>query len=289
MRLRDVKQRGTAMLIHPRFPTASEHRMVCAPAVRLRPIAPAFTLIETLVVISIMAILLSMLLPALKSARATVKSLECSTNMRTVSTEFSLFAEGLSAEGRGDSESLRGNRFRINDFQDQLYQIDEFWNLGLQTRGAVGAGDSFMVCPAGSPDLVKRKGLPCSAKALGPPQNVSLAVNMRLYRAAVEFMGRRVLAPAASTLVSPRILHYPDVPLVLDVDGRQAARRGVEPFYIAPPVRGLDDPYSDGRYWTPSKRHHGRTNVAFVGGHVLSSEAPASERWDWSRQGEAGQ
>ena len=253
-----------------------------------RPSVRAFTLLETLTVITIIALLMSFLVPALNGARTAAKTLHCSSNMRTIAVEFQLFASGKSADGRGDSEMLGQNRFWINDFQDSVYQLDEFWDLPEDRTGQLSVGDEPMLCPAGAGSLTKREGLPCSGEAVGPLENVSLAVNMRLYRAVVDFHGRRILAPAASTHVLSRILNHPYVPLAMDVDGQKAARLGIDPFYIAPGLPGVDDSYGNNRYWVPSKRHGGKTIVAFVGGHVLSSANPEEERWDWEYQAEAG-
>ncbi len=245
-------------------------------------------MIETLVVFTIIATLLSILLPALTSARDAVKELHCSSNLKTVAMEFEFFAEGESRQGRGDSRVLGPKRFWIQDFQESLYGLDEFWDAPTSAVGDLRAGTAAMLCPAGAPQLQKRSGLPCGNEAIGPAQDVSIAMNMRLYRAVIEFQGRRVLAPAASTQLRPRILHHSYVPLALDVDGKEAARRGLEPFYTAPPIASSTDPYSDGRYWMPSGRHRGKTNAAFVGGHVLSSARPGQERWDWKYQAEVG-
>ena len=253
-----------------------------------RPGVRAFTLLETLMVMTIIAILMSVLVPALHAARTAAKTLHCSSNMRTITVEFELFASGESAEGRGDSEMLGRSRFWINDFQDSVYHLDEFWDLPEDQTGQLTVGDDPMLCPAGARSLTKREGLPCSHEAVGPPENVSLAVNMRLYRAVVDFRGKQVLAPAASTRVSSRIFNHPYVPLVMDVDGKEAARVGIDPFYIAPALPGVDDPYRRNRHWMPSTRHGGKTIVAFVGGHVLTSAKPEEERWDWEYQAEAG-
>jgi len=51
---------------------------------RLKSSSRGFTLIELLVVIAIIGILMSLILPAVMSARATARRLECSSNMRNV-------------------------------------------------------------------------------------------------------------------------------------------------------------------------------------------------------------
>lgn len=248
----------------------------------------AFTLIEMLVTISIIAVLLAILLPAISSARQAAKTIVCSSNMKTIVMEFGFFADGTSEGGQGDSEALGGTRFRINDFQDSLYHLDEFWDRGEDTVGSLNNSKELALCPAGAPSLTKRRGLPCGREAVGPVEDVSLAVNMRLYRAVFDFKGKQLLASPSATHVSAKILDHPYVPLIMDADGRAAASKGVDPFYMAPPLKDTDDPYSDGRYWSPSDRHAGKTVVGFIGGHVLRSEKPEEERWEWSYQGEFG-
>lgn len=247
-----------------------------------------FTLIELLVVIAIMATLFSILLPALSAVRGSAKSLVCASNLKSVTVEFTLFADGSGSNGRGDSEKLGTSRFQINDFQESLYRIAEFWDRPGTDTDTLRSDSAVLLCPAGPATLTRRSGFPCSSAAIGEPEGVTTAFNMRLYRASVEFKEKRVLAPAASTVVRDDILGHSYVPLAFDADGDEAARRSIEPFYSAPAVGDADDAYATGNYWFPSARHRGKTNVAFVGGHVLTSEAPATERWDWAYQASVG-
>lgn len=237
---------------------------------------------------AIIALLISILLPAMASARSSAKALVCSSNMRSAVIQFAEFAAGDAPSGQGDSEAIGKYRFFVNDAQEQLYGISEFWDAGAANSASLGANNSLMVCPAAPGKLIKRRGFPCSSSALQPPENVSIAFNMRLYRASMEFKGKKLLSGVASTTVHRGILNHPYVPVIMDVDGKEAVQRSLDPFYTAPPLNGVDDAYADGKYWMPSDRHAGQTNVAFVGGHVLRSAKPADEHWDWSYQAEAG-
>lgn len=60
--------------------------------------AAAFTLIELLIVIAIIAMLLSMVLPSLAMTRLTMQRTQCSANMRTLSLATFMY---MDSEGRG--------------------------------------------------------------------------------------------------------------------------------------------------------------------------------------------
>jgi prepilin-type N-terminal cleavage/methylation domain-containing protein/prepilin-type processing-associated H-X9-DG protein len=245
------------------------------------------SLVELLVVVAILAVLMSILLPALTAARGRMKTVKCACNLRTAGFDFQLFAEGQTSQGRGDSDTLLGkNRFRIEDFQDRLYRIDEFWQDPAVAAVTLEPSRDIMLCPAGRGPVTRYPNYPCGPSAIQPLDGVTIAANMRLYRAVTIFMGRPMLAPAASTAVRTDILHHPYVPLLMDVDAVEAVRAGREPFYIAPPLPGEISPYADGRSWIPGRRHGRMVNVVFVGGHVLASRAPEREPWDWAYQGE---
>lgn len=247
----------------------------------------AFTLIELLVVMAILGVLLGVLLPALSAVRRSAKQLICTANIRNVVSDFNAFVDGTHPLGRGESENLGQGRFKINDFQDLLYRLDEYWDQGAARTATLSSDRDAMLCPSGAAKLTRRVGRPCGREALTPVPDVSIALNMRLYRPVVNFRGKNILAPTASALVSPRILDHPYLPLAIDVDGAKMVERGVDPFYVAPRLADVDDPYATGRYWVQSARHGRTVNVGFVGGHVLSSQHPDQERWDWSYQAES--
>ncbi|MFQ5424453.1 MAG: prepilin-type N-terminal cleavage/methylation domain-containing protein [Phycisphaerae bacterium] len=244
-----------------------------------------FTLIELLVVLGIIGLLLAILLPALRAGREAAYDLRCRANMRAVLMSFRDFADVTGSGSRGDSNALGPNLFRLEDFQEDIYQIDEFWSGERIERRPIEHRSQALMCPAGPRRLERRSGLPCSAGAIGPQKNVSVAFNSRLHRKTAE-MGGIIFARQA--YLADQILNYPDVPLIFDVDGEEAAGRNVLPYYSAPPLKdkGIPDIYRGGNQWFPSFRHSNRRmNIGYIGGHVLSSASPLSEPWSrWGYQ-----
>jgi prepilin-type N-terminal cleavage/methylation domain-containing protein/prepilin-type processing-associated H-X9-DG protein len=259
----------------------------CTPSRGLRT-RQAFTLLELLIVVLIVALLIALLTPSVRATRARVRQLNCTSNLRNVTMQFQFFADNQCPRGRGDSDRLGANRFRINDFLDSLYRLNKFWDVGTAPQATLQAGREPAMCPAGARQLITRIGYPCGDQAIKPLQAVSFGVNMRLYRGQFLVSGRVVLAPVNVTYVPASILDHPYVPIMLDVDGDEAVQRGLMPFYVAPPIVGEDSPYSSGRYWMPSRRHPGGVNVAFVGGHVLRSARPEQEAWNWNYRASVG-
>jgi prepilin-type processing-associated H-X9-DG protein len=119
-----------------------------------------------------------------------------------------------------------------------------------------------------------------------PAANVSYAMNRRLAFAPVCVGG----VPLAQFVpVRDHVLEHPMVPLMFDVDAEaMLASPGVAwqpgtPFFSAP-AGTLDEcnVYSGGAYWFPALRHRGKVSIAFVGGHVVSTDRPLSNpAWDW--------
>lgn len=240
------------------------------------------TLIELLVVMAIIALLISLFSGVAVKLRHSSRSLHCRIHLRAVALDFQLFADVQSAESRGHSEMLSGERFYLRDFVDREYRIDEFWE-GSDAPQTMSDSSETLMCPAGAAQLVRYPDQPCDKGAVKPFADVSVAFNRRLYAETIYFEGRPRFNP--DTLVTSRILEHPHVPLAFDVDGAEAERRNRVPYFSAPPVPNHEDLYAGGTWWFPSDRHSGKTNVVFVGGHVLSSDHPQSENgWDWKYQ-----
>jgi len=247
-----------------------------------------FTLLEMLVVVAILGVLVAILLPALNASRETAHDLKCRANYRSVLIQFTNFADESGAGRRGGSDSM-GPRFMLEDFQESIYGLAEFWGGGESEREQLTMSNQPLMCPAGPGFLERRGTIPCSAGAVTPVNNVTTGFNSRLNRES-RILNDGSIGPRPAYLTS-KILMFPDVPLLFDVDGQLATEREIKPYYAAPPMAPKDgiDIYSQvisgGIYWFPAMRHRGRINVGFIGGHVLSSARPLSEPyWRWNFQ-----
>ena len=97
-----------------------------------------FTLIELLAVIAIIAILTSIILPALSKSRAKARDIVCLNNIKQLLTVFTLYAEDH-------------NGSIISPLSDPIAQTT--WNLVLLNQNylPVGQGSDIFVCPLYDP------------------------------------------------------------------------------------------------------------------------------------------
>lgn len=242
----------------------------------------AFTLVELLIVVAIIALLIGILSPAIHGAIVRARSFKCQMSQRSVAFDFQIFADPQLHGDRGDDGS--SVVFSIETFQESQYGVDEFWRWG--SAGAIdlpdAQGNDPMRCPDVRETLTLRNNLACSNGAVGPATSISFGFNARLHRA--EITDRRGLPRAVRVDLRQDILNRSDVPLLMDVDGQQASQLGVNPVYIAPSLDS-QGPYANSRVWFPGLRHGGKANIAFIDGHVESSSDPENEpSYDWAYQ-----
>ncbi len=114
----------------------------------------AFTLIELLVVIAIIAILASMLLPALNSAKTKAQGIGCANNLRQLSIGWFLYADDnanrlVNNTGVGDTKALRQSW--VNNVED-WGTSDDNTNLIYLTGGKlapfVSKSTGIFKCPS---------------------------------------------------------------------------------------------------------------------------------------------
>jgi prepilin-type N-terminal cleavage/methylation domain-containing protein/prepilin-type processing-associated H-X9-DG protein len=101
-----------------------------------------FTLIELLVVIAIIAVLIGLLLPALGSARDSAKQVKCAANLRSITQQILLYANGNDGWLPG-SPTTSGHDAVNGEFNGIAMQNFDYIGPLAHYSGAVGPGDGL--------------------------------------------------------------------------------------------------------------------------------------------------
>lgn len=123
----------------------------------LRPSSKGFTLVELLVVIGIIALLVSILLPALGKAREAANRVACASNLRQLGLAFRFYAE--SNQGYvplGNRNGAEGHSFYVwwgdRPFGWGLLALQDWQTLGNYGSGqykmAQGMSPQVLYCPS---------------------------------------------------------------------------------------------------------------------------------------------
>ncbi len=256
-------------------------------------VASAFTLVEVLITITILAILISLLLPAARSAVGAARGFKCQMAQRSVTFDFGLFADESLHPYRGDDETppnpampiVPKGQFRLETFIESQYGLDEFWadSYGQAATAKLpdANGRDPMRCAEVKGEITLTRAVPCTQGAVSPPKSVSYGFNERLHRSEARFAlgDPRTIGLSRATLERQGV-SMERVPLLWDVDGAVAAQRGLVPLFSAPAM-GSTTLYSGNQHWFPAMRHNGTMSVSFIDGHVAMTRKPLSEPWAW--------
>ncbi|HYE03224.1 MAG TPA: prepilin-type N-terminal cleavage/methylation domain-containing protein [Phycisphaerales bacterium] len=242
-----------------------------------------FTIVELLIVVAIIAVLISLILPAASGTLKSARGFRCQLAQRSIAFDFAVFADEQLHGDRGDDEVLGDRHFRLETFLDSQYMVDEFWAWPGQTvvRIPDTRGNDPMRCAEVSGDLTLRSNMPCSMGAVEPPQRVSFGFNIRLHRPEITGPSGPQFSPPVR--LTSAVIDADRVPLFWDVDGQAAFDRGVSPMFGGPSL-GSTGPLGGDLYWFPAARHQNQLNVAFTDGSVEATSDPLSEagwRWDY--------
>ncbi len=110
----------------------------------------AFTLVELLVVISIIAMLLSILMPSLQKAREQGRRVVCASQVKQITTSFMLYSmkyDGLIVQDRG----IRMDKFGNMKYTDTIKQAQRPWDASLAVVWSMKeteAKKKIVACPS---------------------------------------------------------------------------------------------------------------------------------------------
>jgi prepilin-type processing-associated H-X9-DG protein len=256
----------------------------------LRRRATAFTLVELLVVVGIIALLISVLLPTLSKARQHAAALQCASNLRQIAVGWQLYADGskgVSCPGRMAKLPGSTNVYPVGN--GEVFRPRWFVTLGAQSgifAYSAPSPDSALdntrlvdnavfACPT-EPDRLNNRNftygynfqfLGNSRLKPGTQEFIRFPVKSSRIKAAQTVLAADSMGTAAGKPTASRTGYRVD-------GGKDTSAHGNHGWALDPPRLPGNNDYCDDENRSPEHRsapdprHDGRANVAFCDGHV---------------------
>jgi prepilin-type processing-associated H-X9-DG protein/prepilin-type N-terminal cleavage/methylation domain-containing protein len=223
-----------------------------------------FTLIELLVVIAIIAILASMLLPALGNAKATARKIQCTNNLKQIGVGLVMYA--------GDYVYYPPSMFATLEGYNEQWWLHKVRPYLGSTRKATGWTDSF--------ELMREGALFCPDTEIGGNDTISYSMNA--FGLLKNYFGLTPALPITGTGDSDRYMIRPDsqvrnsawaglgsipqsqIMFISELGMNTASTKGA----VSPDIRNGTYYNATDSGTTPAFRHNGRKNVLWLDGHV---------------------